>query len=77
MQVKCFDCGVDDWMKKFHHENTRCFCNEYYKKRIQPERSKREDQKICKKCGWPLYYFYETNDYECASGCGALNTMET
>jgi len=41
----------------------------------QPERSKREDQKMCK-CRDPLYCFYE-DDYFCASGCGALNTMET
>jgi ribosomal protein S27E len=43
MQVRCFDCNRNDWMVKFHHEANRSFCDGCYQKRIQPERSKRED----------------------------------
>jgi hypothetical protein len=46
VKVTCFDCGVSDWMKQFHYESSRSFCDRCYQKRIQPERSKREDAKI-------------------------------
>jgi hypothetical protein len=89
MEVRCFDCNTKDWMKKFHHEKNRSYCDQCYQKRIQPERSKRED--LIKMVVPPepdcltIQRLEEDIEFvkNCCGvnpdllGCGALNTMET